>query len=116
MTTTSVKTQKRKTGDTLRLSGEFSLETVVDPDWTGASAVLNIAKDDDARTIWRDAEPLDVDLVANPKRYNYAGDPPLDSEAGDYLYEIQVTFADNTVITFPNDRYGYRLAILTELS
>lgn len=112
----SVKTQKRKTGDTLRLSGEFSLPTVVDPDWTGATAVLNISKDDDVRTIWRDAENLTLDLVANPKRYNYAGDPPLDSDEGSYLYEIQVTFADNTVITFPNDRYGYKLELVKELS
>ena len=116
MSTASVPTQKRKTGDTLRLSGAFDVPFVVDPDWVGAIAVMNITKADDARTPWRTDEPLTLDLISNPKRYSYQGAPPDPADAGDYLYEIEITWADNSVDTCPNDKHGYKLTIINELA
>lgn len=109
-------TQTRKTGDTLRLSGALTgaLLPTDDAIWAGAVAVLNIVMERGLAP-YRVAEPVSVETVDGVRRYAYEGAPPDVGDVGVYLYEIEVTFADNTVTTFPDSDDRYRLRIVAEL-
>jgi hypothetical protein len=109
-------TQTRKVGDTLRLSGELTGDTIptVDADWVGATAVINIVNADDL-TSYRLAGAVTLSATTAPRRYSYAGSPPMLADIGTYYYEIQVTFADATITTFPNSPDRYRLRIEAQL-
>jgi hypothetical protein len=109
-------TQTRKTGDTLRLSGTLTgaLIPTADADWVDAVAVINIVAD---KTLvpYRIADPVTLDTTAGARRYSYEGAPPAVDDVGVYLYEIEVTFADETTTTFPDSDDKYRLRIVAEL-
>lgn len=107
--------QTRKVGDTLRLSGQLAGDTMPtdDADWVGATAVINIDKADG--TTYRAGVALTLDAAAAPRRYSYEGTPPVVGDIGQYLYEIQVTFADTTITTFPNNKDKYKLEIVAQL-
>lgn len=120
-------TQKRKLGDTIILSGELSRASAdggvypEDADWTGAVGKINIVSkatraapseivvDHDTVTL----TPPDGDTLA---RYRYVGLPSAIDEEGKYLYEIEVTFTDNTVLTWPNDKTEFVLEMEPELA
>ena len=115
--TTITDTQQRKTGDTLRLSGQFTGTAMpTNPaDWVGASAKLNIVHAD-TRAPWRVDEPVTLDVDAAPFRYQYEGAPPDDADVGTYEYEVEVTFADTTITTFPNGAsHKYKLKLVKQL-
>lgn len=106
-------TETRKSGDTLILSGTldqtvpFTLAT-----WVGATAKLNIA-DANTLAVIRDHAAVALDTTALPVKYSYSGAALLE---GVYLYEIEVTFADATVLTWPNDGSKNKLKVLKELA
>jgi hypothetical protein len=112
----TIDTQTRKVGDTLRLSGQLTGATMptADADWAGASAVINIVHAEDA-SIYRTRVPCALIAATAPRKYRYEGTPPIAADVGTYLYEIEVTFADLTVTTFPNNRDKYKLVIVAEL-
>jgi hypothetical protein len=112
----TIDTQTRKTGDTLRLSGELTGDTMPtdDADWVGATAEINIVLASDL-SAYRTSDPVTLDAVTAPRRYLYEGDPPDAGDIGSYLYEIEVTFADTTITTFPNSDDRCKLKIVAEL-
>lgn len=113
----TIDTQTRKVGDTLRLSGELTGDTIPtdDADWVGAVAVINISHDGTGGAVYRTAGAVTLDAVTTPRRYQYEGTPPLAADIGNYVYEIQVTFADATITTFPNSDDKYKLKIVAQL-
>lgn len=111
----TIDTQTRKVGDTLRLSGELAGDTIPadDADWVGATAVINIDASDGSA--YRTGVAVALDAAAVPRRYSYEGTPPVVGDIGSYVYEIQVTFADTTITTFPNSEDKYKLKIVDAL-
>jgi hypothetical protein len=111
----TIDTQTRKVGDTLRLSGVMTGDTIptVDADWVGATAVINIDHVDG--TVYRLSDPVTLSVAAAPRRYIYEGAAPDIADIGSYTYEIEVTFADGTITTFPNSDDKYKVKIVAEL-
>ncbi|HEY4133517.1 MAG TPA: hypothetical protein VGM50_23055 [Gemmatimonadaceae bacterium] len=106
--------EPRKTGDTLILSGTLDESTPLDHgDWDGAVAKINIADADslalvvDHGVVTLDLTPLDAD-PAGPVKYRHQGTMP---DEGSYLYEIEVTFTDTTVLTWPDDGSKNKLVV-----
>lgn len=112
----TVNTQTRKTGDTLRLSGQLTGSTIPTENaaWAGATAVINIV-DERTRAPYRLSAAVDLETVDGARRYAYEGEPPATEDLGTYVYEIEVTFSDGTVTTFPASDDKYRLRIVAEL-
>ena len=113
----TIDTQTRKVGDTLRLSGVLTGDTIptTAPDWAGAVAVINIVLDSDA-SAYRTSGAVTL-TTSDPTavRYQYEGSPPVLADIGTYRYEIEVTFSDLTVTSFPNSADKYKLKIVAEL-
>jgi hypothetical protein len=111
----TIDTQTRKVGDTLRLSGELSGDTIptADASWVGATALINI--NSTTGTVYRAAGSVTLTATTAPRLYSYAGTAPIAADIGTYVYEIQVTFADGTITTFPNNADLYKLKIVAQL-
>lgn len=113
----TIDTQTRKVGDTLRLSGVLTGDTLPTTAlaWAGAVAVINIVLDSDA-SAYRTSAAVTLDATTpSAVRYQYEGTPPVSADIGTYRYEIEVTFSDLTVTTFPNSADKYKLKIVAEL-
>lgn len=110
--------EKRKAGDTLILSGALNESTPLDPsDWNGAVAKVNVANADtlalvvDHGTVTLDTTPLTAN-PPGPVTYYHEGVMPA---LGSYLYEIEVTFSDSTVLTWPDDGSKNKLVVIAAL-
>lgn len=110
--------QTRKAGDTLLLSGTLTGDTIPEADaWEDAVAKMNIVHAGDP-----DAEPfvdhgdVTLDISAEPYRYSYVGPQLTDDDIGDYLYEVEITFPGDVVLTFPNDKTKCKLTVVEQLA
>lgn len=103
----------RKAGDTLILSGSFAEGTPLDlSDWAGASAKINIANSDTGAVV-TDHDSVTISAAESPVTYSYEGVMP---DVGTYLYEIEVTFANSNVLTWPNDGTKHKLKVIAQLA
>lgn len=115
--------QLRNLSDTLILSGILTRADAdggvypEDADWAGATGEIHIMTDvkvpvgvlTEACTI----TPPSGDTLA---RYRYVGDIGVIEQAGNYIYKIHVTFADDTELTWPNDKTTkYQLEMVAAL-
>ena len=118
--TTPVK-QTRKAGDTLLLSGTLGGDTLPDDAaWEDAEAKINIVTAD-GETVFVDHGDVTLDAPVEEDGvrtvgYSYTGPQLTDDDIGDYLYEIEVTFPGDIVLTFPNDRTKCKLAVVEQLA
>lgn len=113
--------EKRKAGDTLILSGTMHGETggnvfPVDADWGGAVGKINISTDEKVPVLVVDhgSVTLTPPAGATLATYRYQGAPGLVDE-GKYLYEIEITFANGVILTWPNDKAKMKLEVVAEL-
>lgn len=103
----------RKIGDTLNIAGTLIGENLPgESDWTSSVAKINIAADENIYNpatgiiaytkgqIVRDHDTLEWSPIT--KFFSYSGAPI--AFAGKYLWEIEVTFADDSILSFPNKR------------
>lgn len=88
-----------KIGDTLYLSGAMTGDNLPALPWTGAAAAMNIRMKDGTLVVDHAAVTLTVATGA----YVYNGGTSAITQAGEYEYEIEVTFQDGSKLTFPND-------------
>lgn len=115
-------TQTRKSGDTLILSGK--LDRVeggdvypADADWVGAVGKINIVDKATPTLIAVDhgtvtlTDPSGATLAT----YRYQGAAGVVA-IGVFIYEVEVSFANGVVLTWPNDGTKYVLKIVPELS
>lgn len=102
----------RKTGDTLFLSGTLTGTGLPATPWTGATARINIKAAErivnpDTGAVVHEAGALVVDNQAvttfNTTTLAWTYQGAALSYAGYYAYEIEVTYGDGTVESFPND-------------
>jgi hypothetical protein len=105
-------TVQTKFGDTLILSGVLGESNPIpDADWVGASAVINIVKYPSLVPVIARAA-ITLTVVGSVKTYRYVGTGlPL----GTYSYEIEVTYGDTTVRTFPNNTEVMKLQVVKDL-
>ena len=105
---------KIKRGDTGPAFRATLRDAVGDPvDLSGAAAVFNM-RDTKSKAVKVSAGAMTV-LDAPGGRVEYAWEPEDTDTVGVYDAEVQVTFSDATVETFPNDGM-HRVEVLEDVS
>lgn len=115
-------TQTRKFGDTLILSGELGREESGgqypdDADWVGAVGKINIVDASTPATVAvnHGTVTLTAPSGATLARYRYQGAALL-VPVGVYLYEIEVTFSNGVILTWPNNSEKFKLKVVAQLA
>lgn len=104
----------RKKGDTLVIPFTLSAEDIPDgATWVGATAKMNI-RTSDAATLIVDHGTCTFDDSNQEGQYRGTTPAPANQAVGSYLYEVEVTFADGMILTFPNNAKGMKLKIVDE--
>lgn len=101
----------RKAGDTLLLRGKLGAENLP-PELSWVGAVLRLHVRNTRGRVVLDALVTSFDTATLIFYYKAASTLP---PATEYRYEVQVTFSDGTVLTFPNDEH-MRLDIIGPVS
>lgn len=87
----------RKVGNTLIIKGTLDGDNLpLAPAWLGATATILIRSVGGEVAVNR----APVTLDANTRAFEYRG---ASLDEGAYNYEIEVTFTDDTILTWPND-------------
>lgn len=114
-------TQTRKFGDTLILSGILSREEggdvyPADGDWAGAVGKINIV-DASSLAVVVDHGTATITAPSGDTlaTYRYQGAAQL-VPVGVYLYEIEVTFTNGVILTWPNDKTKFKLKVVAQLA